>query len=97
MNNVLIAAAAVLALAAPVAFADSTVATNPSILPTEHCNALAAQFAKEEGSYTSSPNYAAAEKMKTQGLALCRQDKHKEGVARLEKGLRLLNIVPVKS
>lgn len=102
MNRTITAAAAAIILGAPLAHATSNAASmTPSewqvaeAYTTEHCKALEEQFAKEEAQHKTSSAYEQARALKEEGLSLCRQDKHKEGVNKLEESLKKLGIKPV--
>ena len=105
MNKTLIAATALLVFGAPIAFAaNSANMLRPAasgeqiaeMTPSEHCTALEEQFTKEQANHKSAKELAQAQTLYQDGMALCKADKHKEGIQRIQDGLKLMGVTPLK-
>ena len=112
MKTLVIASAAALLLAAPMAFAASkTVNTVP--VPTvkataqqhlaastlmDQCTSLGSQFDKVELKHKSDKNYKQAVALRAEGKTLCTSHKEADGVKKIESALTMIGVKPsVKS
>ena len=105
MNKTLIAASALLVFGAPIAFAANSANTlRPvasgeliaAMTPGEHCTALEEQFTKEQANHKSAAELARAQTLYQDGMALCKVHKHQEGMQKIQDGLRLMGVTPMK-
>lgn len=105
MNKTLIAATALLVFGAPIAFAANNANTlRPAVggeqiaamTPSEHCTALEEQFTREEANHKSAKELAQAQTLYQDGMALCKAHKHQEGMRKIQDGLKLMGVTPVK-
>lgn len=109
MKNTLIAAAALMILGAPVAFAANSTAMIPlpdakpavtqthkiaASSPSARCAALEQQFSKAESSHKSMKVFKDAVRLRDEGRNMCTANKAPEGVSKLEQALKLIGVKP---
>ncbi len=105
MKRTLIAASTLLVFGAPIAFAANSANTlRPAagsellaeMTPEEHCTALEEQFTRELANHKSAAELAQAQTLYQDGMALCKVHKHQEGMRKIQDGLKLMGVSPVK-
>lgn len=109
MKKTLIAAAALMILGAPLAFAADSATMTPlanakpaatlthkvaASTPSARCTALEAQFSKAESSHKSMKMFNDAAKLRDEGKNLCTANKQTDGINKLEQALKLIGVKP---